>query len=489
MSLLFDALKRAQDSDDGVGQGNGGLAMERSEPAATVEGEGAGDSQFLDLSEPEVAPQPTANPAAVTPPVVNSAGAKPAPDLGVLAAQSIFSATARQSRQIVSLAVGGLAILLLVAGGGFWYYQRVIGSLVSHPAIVTPPPVPSDQAAQATAELAARCQLPSAEQKAPAAPNPASAGEIPPEKAPVPPDPATPQAATSPVQAVETVAAVASPAGADGHAVPMPAEKLASPPDPAEKTTANLVPLIVKPASGEGSAAKKVQAKRPRQPPKQSQPEKGDALAQPVQDNSAAASHIRLSASSDPLRDGYQALSEGRLDDAKRNYQEVVSKRPHERDALFGLAVIAHRQQRTEQATELYRQVLREDSGNATATAALVNLSVQVDPVAAESRLKQLLDQKPTSPELHHALGSVLARQKRWGEAQQEFFRAFTLEPENALFAYNLAVALDRLRQPAAALPYYEKSAQSVKPGDAAIDRDTIQRRVEELRSVSQEQH
>jgi len=49
---------------------------------------------------------------------------------------------------------------------------------------------------------------------------------------------------------------------------------------------------------------------------------------------------------------------------------------------------------------------------------------------------------------------------------------------------YNLAVALDRLRQPAAALSYYEKLAQLVNPGDAGVSRETILRRVQELQSA-----
>jgi len=193
--------------------------------------------------------------------------------------------------------------------------------------------------------------------------------------------------------------------------------------------------------------------------------------------------HVRLSPQNGPLLAGYTALTEGRLEDAERSYREALATRPQDKDALLGLAVIAHRKLQTEQALGLYQQVLREDPGNVTATAALATLSAQLDPLTAESRLKQLLDQQPAAPALHHALGSVLARQKRWGEAQQAFGRAASLAPDNALYAYNLAVALDRLQQPAAALLSYEKAAALARPGDVAIDRNSLHRRVEELRS------
>lgn len=186
-----------------------------------------------------------------------------------------------------------------------------------------------------------------------------------------------------------------------------------------------------------------------------------------------------LPANEDPLKEGYLFLSEGDLDQAERSYLAVLAERPHEKDALLGLAVIARRRQQMDRAADFYRQVLREDMGNATAAAGLVSLSEQADPVAAESQLRELLDIKPAAHELHYTLGCVLARQQRWGEAQQAFFRAYSLAPGNALYAYNLAVSLDRLHQDAAALPYYEKAYRQAK--DPTLDMNAIGRRIQEL--------
>ncbi len=184
----------------------------------------------------------------------------------------------------------------------------------------------------------------------------------------------------------------------------------------------------------------------------------------------------------DPLKEAYLALSRGQLDLAEQKYLAILDLRPHEKDALLGLAVIAQRKLQTDRATDLYRQVLREDMGNAAAAAGLVSLSAQADPVAAESQLRELLDIKPAAPELHYALGDVLARQLRWGEAQESFYRAYRLEPGNALYAYNLAVSLDRLHQPAAALSYYEKASSLSKTDNPALDLNAIARRIEELK-------
>ncbi|MCX7192727.1 MAG: hypothetical protein NTY60_03765 [Proteobacteria bacterium] len=189
----------------------------------------------------------------------------------------------------------------------------------------------------------------------------------------------------------------------------------------------------------------------------------------------------RIAVGTDLLKEGYLALSEGRLDQAERSYLAALSQHPHEKDALLGLAVIAQRKMQTDRAAELYRQVLREDLGNAAAAAGLVSLSMQADLVSAESQLRELIDLKPAAPEFHYALGNVLARQLRWGEAQQAFFRACNLAPDNALYAYNLAVSLDHLHQPAAALPYYQKAGKLAN--DSTLDMDKIGRRIQELKT------
>ncbi|MDP1870528.1 MAG: hypothetical protein A2522_06485 [Gallionellales bacterium RIFOXYD12_FULL_53_10] len=193
----------------------------------------------------------------------------------------------------------------------------------------------------------------------------------------------------------------------------------------------------------------------------------------------AAKSGLLASTATDPLKAGYLALTEGNMDHAEHYYLTVLAQHPQEKDALLGLAVIAQRRNQTGRATEYYRQVLREDLGNAAAAAGLASLTMHADPVTAESQLHELIDLKPTAPEFHYALGGVLARQLRWGEAQQAYFKAFNLSPDNALYAYNLAVSLDRLHQPAAALPYYEKSLTLAK--DPTLDRDQIERRIQEL--------
>ncbi|MDP1717799.1 MAG: hypothetical protein Q8L40_06950, partial [Burkholderiales bacterium] len=81
------------------------------------------------------------------------------------------------------------------------------------------------------------------------------------------------------------------------------------------------------------------------------------------------------------------------------------------------------------------------------------------DPLAAESRLKQLISREP-SPYLYFTLGNIYADQSLWAQAQQAYFQAHHLDPANADYAYNLAVGLEHVSQPKLALGYYRRAMQ-----------------------------
>ena len=167
------------------------------------------------------------------------------------------------------------------------------------------------------------------------------------------------------------------------------------------------------------------------------------------------------------VQSGYAAYVAGDLETARADYQEALRDEPANRDALLGLAAVDVRSGRFEAAEATYLKLLRADPRDPHAQAALVALrGARQDPLVTESRLKNLLASDPDAHVLNFALGNQLAQQGRWSEAQQEYFKAFAAEPENADFAYNLAVSLDHLRQPKLALEYYQRAvALSTKRG------------------------
>ena len=180
----------------------------------------------------------------------------------------------------------------------------------------------------------------------------------------------------------------------------------------------------------------------------------------------------------------YDALQAGRLDDAGPLYESVLRGDRKNTDALLGLASIASRRGQNERAQALYQQALESDPHHPAAQAGVIGTRGQADPGMSESRLKTALAAQPEAPALLFALGNLYARQQRWSEAQQAYFRAYAGEPDNADFIFNLAVSLDQLRQPRLAAQYYKMALEvSEVPGARAaiFDRQTTRTRLAEL--------
>ncbi len=179
---------------------------------------------------------------------------------------------------------------------------------------------------------------------------------------------------------------------------------------------------------------------------------------------------------------GYNAYVAGDLATARTDYQEALREEPANRDALLGLAALDVRAGRLHSAEATYVRLLHADPRDAHAHAALIALRTgRVDPVAAESRVKFMLADNPAAHVLNFTLGNQFAQQGRWAEAQQEYFKAFSAEPDNPDFAYNLAVSLDHLRQPNLALEYYRRAVALAKARGASFDAAAAEARITQL--------
>lgn len=182
---------------------------------------------------------------------------------------------------------------------------------------------------------------------------------------------------------------------------------------------------------------------------------------------------------------GYQAYMAGEDSTAERLYRQAAQAEPRNVDALLGLAAVTARRGNPRQAEAYYTRVLELDPRNAAAQAGLLALAAQTDPQASESRLQAMLAQQPEAANLHAALGNLHADQGQWAEAQQAYFQAHRIDPDNPEYAFNLAVSLDQLGKSALALEYYQRAeALMSRQSVATLDQAQLTSRIAQLRQA-----
>jgi len=218
------------------------------------------------------------------------------------------------------------------------------------------------------------------------------------------------------------------------------------------------------------------------EPKAESTPRVAQRAATPIAPPAAAPRAPAAPLVNPKVESGYAAFRSGDDAGARASYQEVLADDPTNRDALLGMAAIDVRAGRLDSAEAIYVRLLQADPRDSQAQAALLGLrGSRVNPQAAESRLKTMLAGDPQAHVLNFALGNQLASQGRWAEAQQEYFKAVAAEPDNADFAYNLAVALDHMRQSKLALQYYQRAIALARQRGASFDMAMAESRAAQL--------
>lgn len=178
----------------------------------------------------------------------------------------------------------------------------------------------------------------------------------------------------------------------------------------------------------------------------------------------------------------YEAFNAGDDTTAQAAYRRVLQADVRNTDALLGMAAIAMRQGRGNDAMGWYGKVLEMEPRNSFAQSAMATLLGQADPVSSESRIRNLIALQPDAAHLHAALGSLYAEHNQWPQAQQAYFEAHRLDASNPEYAFNLAVSLDQLGKSALALQYYRQTLSLLANHNAAvIDRAALESRIAQL--------
>ncbi|MDI1298353.1 tetratricopeptide repeat protein [Methylotenera sp.] len=184
----------------------------------------------------------------------------------------------------------------------------------------------------------------------------------------------------------------------------------------------------------------------------------------------------------------YQAFTRGEDANAQKQYRQVLQRDTHNVDALLGMAAIAQRQGRDADAQGWYQKVLEIEPRNSIAQTAVVSSrpmntdGANGDAVGTESRIKNMIAQQPEGANLHAALGNLYAEQSQWPSAQEAYFNASRLAPNNADYAFNLAISLDQMGKSSLALKQYQRALDLLnKSGGNSPDRAQLEARIREL--------
>jgi tetratricopeptide (TPR) repeat protein len=280
---------------------------------------------------------------------------------------------------------------------------------------------------------------------------------------------------------------------------PPPAAQQAAAPAPAPGTRPSAAATITAPAAIPGLppvAAAAAAAPAPREAAPLA-PERAARIAPPVAPRSAPRSvpppqprlaeapvtQTRQPPQIDPkVASGYAAYVAGDFATARSDYQAALREDGGNRDALLGLAATDVRSGRYEAAEATYLRLLQSDPTDSNAQAGLIALRAsRLDPLATESRVKNLLAADPGANVLHFTLGNQFAQQGRWAEAQQAYFKAMAADPDNPDFAFNLAVSLDHLRQSKLAADYYRRALALAEKHGASFDLAAARTRAAQL--------
>lgn len=188
------------------------------------------------------------------------------------------------------------------------------------------------------------------------------------------------------------------------------------------------------------------------------------------------------------LMAAYVAYTRGDDATAQQLYRQVLQRDVRNVDALLGMAAIAQRQGRDADASSWYYKVLEIEPKNTIAQSVMMGAEsagqrASPDVVRTESRMKNMLAQQPDSANAHAALGNLYAAQGQWSLAQQAYFNASRLAPENADYAFNLAISLDQMGKASLALQQYERALELLnKSGGVSPDRSMLEARIHALR-------
>ena len=142
----------------------------------------------------------------------------------------------------------------------------------------------------------------------------------------------------------------------------------------------------------------------------------------------------------DALRQGFDYLASGRLQEASEECRKVLTARPDLPEGHFLVGLIALEMKNSATAIRAFGSVTRLDPGHGAAWAQLARIFVRAgQPARADAALKEAIENEDGNPVVQDLIGLVLAQLGEQQEALAWYTQAASQAPRNVMFRVNRA--------------------------------------------------
>lgn len=156
------------------------------------------------------------------------------------------------------------------------------------------------------------------------------------------------------------------------------------------------------------------------------------------------------------LKKAKTALDMGSIEIAESFYKQILDKFPKNKSALIGLGNLYYMQKDYKKAHEMYLVLLKEYPKDITVILNYLTVVSDYDPDFALREMLNLSGNVNFAP-LYANIGLLYLKVDELNSAKDYMISALSLEPENVLYIYNLAVIFDKLSDFKNATFFYQK--------------------------------
>ncbi len=181
-------------------------------------------------------------------------------------------------------------------------------------------------------------------------------------------------------------------------------------------------------------------------------------------------------------KQAFAAFQQGDMQKSANLYRVLLQNNNKNIFALSGLGAIAIAEGNYLVAKRFYENILQIEPFNKESQHALLKLKVLMgDNEGVLSSIESLIQKSPNDAGLRFALGNYFAQNGNWVKAQEQYFIATSMSPNNQIYTLNLAISMDQLGMHASALKFYKQTLGLTQIQGSSFDETIVKDRIKAL--------